>query len=138
MRSFLIMMIAICALVFASTAEAGPFGRRGGCNTGGCSTGGGCGTSQGCGVSSGCQVSSGCNISQSVNRASAADLLQQPAAPVKAIDPAAEQEARARAKAQALAAVERRKHTLPFAAAWSNPVNPLVDGQMSKQLYAVK
>ena len=61
-----LFVFALC-LAFANQAQAQ---RRGGC-----STGGGCGVSQGCGVSS-----QGCNISQSRQRATSADLLQQPAA----------------------------------------------------------
>src|SRR5689334_5937140 len=133
MRGLLVAVVAIVVLAL-QVSPAHAIGRRGGCSTGGCSSGcgsGGCSTS-----GSGCQVSSsgGCNIQPQITRASAADLLQQPSAPVlnKAVNPALEAEARAKAKAAAAAVAERRRHTLPFAFAWSQPVAPKVDGSMGK------
>lgn len=143
MRNFVIAMVAILVLALQVTAEAGPFGRRGGCSAGGCGTGGCNVGGGGCNVGSGgCNISSsqGCNISSQprVNPASAADLLQQSSTPVKTVDPAIEAEARTRAKQAEIQTAERRKHTLPHAFAWSQPVSPQVDGKVGKQLYAAK
>jgi hypothetical protein len=126
---FKFLLACVAVVMLCATAEAGPFGRRGGggCSSGGCNSGG----------SGGCQTSgsSGCKINSNVNSATAADLLRVPAVsdPTKSADtPKLEDEARMRVRARAKAkarleaeqlATLKRKVTNPQYAAFCDPAN---------------